>query len=229
MGWVVSFKIQLPLPWRVLMLSLPFINGAAGIVTDTQLLPSRPPWFDHPYNMWWRVHILKLFIIRCSPVHWYFLFVVFRYSHHFVLVTSGDVTTEPRYSGFDLLIFKWNYVMSIYLCWLLVESILLICQRMTRGCWFSGDGKYKAVVIFVRAHPSPHLPWSVDCELTACDVQSERSAVWGAAWLRHAPLRWPPVWGPRRLASKKPGTLAFVLEAAFMSIQIIFVCDSYRG
>jgi hypothetical protein len=42
--------------------------------------PSRPPWFDHPNNIWWNVWVMKLLIMQSSSTCCCFLPHRFKYS-----------------------------------------------------------------------------------------------------------------------------------------------------
>jgi hypothetical protein len=45
-------------------------------------LPSHPPLFDHPDNVWWIVQIMKLLIVQSSAAYHNFLPLGSKYSHH---------------------------------------------------------------------------------------------------------------------------------------------------
>jgi hypothetical protein len=36
-------------------------------------VPSNPPWYNHPNNIYWRVQIMKLLIMQFSLTTWHFL------------------------------------------------------------------------------------------------------------------------------------------------------------
>jgi hypothetical protein len=42
--------------------------------------PSHPPWFDHPSNIQWSVHIMKFLPMQSSSVSWHFLHLKSKYS-----------------------------------------------------------------------------------------------------------------------------------------------------
>jgi hypothetical protein len=87
-----------PTSWRsILILSSHLYLGLAsglfpsGFPIKTLYMPLPSPselmprpynssWFYHPHNIWWGVQIMKLLIMKCSPIHCYLVSLRPKYS-----------------------------------------------------------------------------------------------------------------------------------------------------
>jgi hypothetical protein len=75
----IHSNITFPSTPRYSEWSLPFVFSNQIIVFISHLSlayymfhPSRPPWFDHPDNIWWRVEAMKLLIVQSFPASRHF-------------------------------------------------------------------------------------------------------------------------------------------------------------